>query len=859
MQPREILKKYFGYTDFRPFQEEIVTSILNKKNVLAVLPTGGGKSICYQIPAIMADHYSIVVSPLIALMKDQVDALNSKTELAAFLNSTLDYREVQNVQNKIARNEIKLLYVSPEKLAGSEFIQFARNNKPHYVFVDEAHCISEWGHSFRPSYRSIKSFCEQIENKNISAFTATAIPEVRQDIIDQLGFENSRIIVSGFGRDNLSIKVVRSKTKKDLLTPLLKNSKPAIVYTSTRRNAEEAASFLTANKINAAHYHAGLTNELRRMIQDDFANDRLDVVCATNAFGMGIDKSNIRTIIHYNLPGSIENYYQEIGRAGRDGNESKAVLIYDDQDIAIHKYLIDLNYPDTNTVRTVYNLICDYASIAVGSGHEDQISIDKKFIQFAGLNNISRSLLVSSIKMLESVGYITESGSSADYFAQFNLQPNALKQYIHKIRNKELGDFILLLVRTEGDKMFGAKTRLNVNRLAQIIGVNHKTVAEFLVELENLGIIQLDKPSKVSSVKLNESRVKAEHLRLDEKQIEEKKNHALNKLEAMRKFVETSACRFQYILKYFGETDDDYKCGKCDICTGDIDELKIDTKEYIDELIISTVHEIKSPMKKKDLIKLLNGSSKHPGMQKFSNFGALSHFKRDEIDTRITRLVSSQKLIEYNSVIQISDGTLDSILDDNKEDAKQLTNYDNKLILFNQLNEARKNAAIKFSQKPEIICPDSLLREIVNELPDTPSKFMTLNNSNNRIFNKVGEDFLEIIREHKQKISVDTKFKESGLPEPTIKTYELVKKRYSLTDIVSLTKLPEAVVSLQIESIIKLNPETDIFSLLENSEYKIIKAEIEKGITDLKQIKENIGKNISYGKIRIVLAKESVS
>ena len=331
MSPLQALKKYFNYDSYRLGQLEIIEDIVSGSNVLAVLPTGAGKSICYQIPALISDNYSIVISPLIALMKDQVDSLNRTSEIAAFINSTQSFYETEKVLQDIHFGKIKIVYVAPERLENPEFAARLKNLNPQYLFIDEAHCISEWGHNFRPSYTKLKDFIEFTGIKKISAFTATATPEVVKDIVKQLGLKNAKVTIKGFERENLFVNVEITKRKKERCLELVHQFKtPAIIYTSSRKKAEELAEYLKLNKIKCEFYHAGLDPIIRKKIQEDFIEDRLPLIIATNAFGMGIDKKDIRLVIHFNSTGSIENYYQEIGRAGRDGKNSHTFLLYDE-------------------------------------------------------------------------------------------------------------------------------------------------------------------------------------------------------------------------------------------------------------------------------------------------------------------------------------------------------------------------------------------------------------------------------------------------------------------------------------------------------------------------------------------------
>lgn len=341
----EILSKYYGYTSFRKGQESIIHSILSEKDVLAIMPTGGGKSICYQLPALILDGMTIVISPLISLMKDQVDALKTMGINAAFINSSLSNKEFNEILNNIRKNNYKILYIAPERLDAYEFIELINNNNISQIAIDEAHCVSQWGHDFRLSYRRISDFIKNLPKRPIiTAFTATASEEVRADIINLLCLENPDYYITGFDRENLSINIVKSSSKNKYILDYIKNHKneSGIIYAATRKEVENIHNGLSKRNISVSKYHAGLSKNERSKNQEDFINDDVDIMVATNAFGMGIDKPNIRWVIHYNMPQSIENYYQEIGRAGRDGEKSECVLLFSPGDVHIQKYLIDI-------------------------------------------------------------------------------------------------------------------------------------------------------------------------------------------------------------------------------------------------------------------------------------------------------------------------------------------------------------------------------------------------------------------------------------------------------------------------------------------------------------------------------------
>lgn len=344
MNALETLKTYFGYDTFREGQEKIVEAILTNRDVLAIMPTGAGKSICYQIPALMLPGITLVISPLISLMQDQVKALNDAGIHAAFINSSLTENQISKALYLAASGRYKIIYVAPERLENYEFLEFARNVEISMVTVDEAHCISQWGQDFRPSYLKIVEFVKNLPKRPIvSAFTATATEEVKNDILCTLSLEDPEVVITGFDRKNLYYSVENIRRKDEFIMEYIEKhpTESGIIYCATRKNVDNLFELLFKRGVPVTRYHAGLTNETRKKNQDDFIYDRTPVIIATNAFGMGIDKSNVRYVIHYNMPQSMENYYQEAGRAGRDGENSQCILLFSLQDVMIDRMLLD--------------------------------------------------------------------------------------------------------------------------------------------------------------------------------------------------------------------------------------------------------------------------------------------------------------------------------------------------------------------------------------------------------------------------------------------------------------------------------------------------------------------------------------
>ncbi len=866
MNPREALFKYFGFESFRQNQKEIIEAILEGKNVIAVLPTGAGKSLCYQIPALVSSNFSIVISPLIALMKDQVDALNKQENLASFINSTMSYYEAEEVLQNIAFGKTKILYVAPERLENIAFADKIKSLAPVYLFVDEAHCISEWGHNFRPSYRRIKDFIDYSGIEKIAAFTATATPEVVKDISNQLSLKEPKIFVRGFERENLSININLTKNKKEKCLQLISQYKtPAIIYTASRRKSEEISEYLNLHKIRTEFYHAGLPPEERKRVQEAFINDELPVIAATNAFGMGIDKKDIRVVIHYNTPGSIENFYQEIGRAGRDGKPSYVFLLHEDNDINIQNYFLSASHPDKILIQNIYAAICDFGKIAEGNLPDSEIPINSEYISAYCKKNITKGLLFAALKILENGGYLK---SLSDYdkrtTVQINFDKVKLKEFTKKTTNENLKEVILFLLREYGSEIFKSKIIISSSKISGLIKLNESKVEESLEILENLGIISYNRISSKDSVILTSPRVPAERLQLDYKKINENYLRLQKKIDLIVEFVYSNECRFKYILNYFGEEVSNYKCGKCDNCVTE-EKISESSGEYIKEIILRTIYESESLIESA-LLNILTGTSKIEKNKKISTFGNCGNYEFSDLKVMVHELLA-QNLIERSSdgrrrlsitvkgieSLKIA-GLIEEVIEEKEiEDL----NFEENLELYNLLREARASASKRFLQTPYLICPDNVMRNVALIRPKNGTELLAVEGFNNRMYNKLGSDFLEILtkfNDDKEK-QPEKKTEEKTLPQNIKETLLLLNKGHKLKDIASLRQLSEAVISMQIETILEYHPEVKIDKLYENDILDLILTEIKKGFDDLKDLKSRLPEKINYSLIRIAVAK----
>jgi len=389
------LREYFGHDDFRPGQRQVVESILRGENAVAVFPTGSGKSLCYQLPAVMFSGTTLVISPLISLMKDQVDQLSQRGIPSTFISSILSEEELAGRMCNLSQGKYKIVYIAPERFYSEGFIDALKGLKVPFVAVDEAHCISQWGHNFRPAYLKVKDLIEQVGSPVVAAFTATANRRVQQDIIRLLNLKKYKLFVSGFDRPNLEFRVERPRDKQGFVLRYVKKNlgKAGIIYAATRKTVEDLYSLLISKGIPAGMYHAGLSSRDRVMAQEDFAQGKTSVMVATNAFGMGIDKSDIRYIIHYNMPRSLEYYYQEVGRAGRDGKMACCILLYSEDDYHLNRALININYPSVTLVESIYNRVLEAG--------DKGITLDALL-----KGNISKQILHSALRKLIEYNYV---------------------------------------------------------------------------------------------------------------------------------------------------------------------------------------------------------------------------------------------------------------------------------------------------------------------------------------------------------------------------------------------------------------------------------------------------------------------
>jgi ATP-dependent DNA helicase RecQ len=599
---RQILTKYWGFSSFKPLQEEIIKSVAEGKDTLGLMPTGGGKSITFQVPALAQDGICLVITPLIALMKDQVNRLNSLEVKSIAIHSGMSAEEIDNALENAIYGDYKFLYVSPERISTRIFQAKVTRLNLSLVAIDEAHCISQWGYDFRPSYLKIASLRDHISEKvPFLALTASATSQVIEDIMKKLGFREKNVLRTSFDRKNISYLVRKVEDKGTYLTKTLQKAKGSgIVYVRSRKRCKEVAELLVANGISADFYHAGLTDELRDKKQASWTIGETRVIVATNAFGMGIDKSEVRFVIHWDIPDSVENYFQESGRAGRDNNPASAVLLYSPADKSRLTDTIRKKFPPVEKIKDTYEAICNFLQVPLGSGKDNVF--DFNMSDFVSKYRLPVIETYNSLQFLQREGYM-EFTEEINNPSRVHFIVSRDDLYKFQVANESFDGFIKLLLRSYTG-MFSEFVPINEEALSRKSAATRDTVYQYLVKLSSLNIIRYIPGKKTALVIFTEERLVRKSLLISADNyfhVKEKYEIRLNK---MIDYADSdNHCRSVFLLDYFGEESD--RCGICDVCR---ERNELDLSKYEFDVILEEVKTVlgdKSP-DAEELVKMID-------------------------------------------------------------------------------------------------------------------------------------------------------------------------------------------------------------------------------------------------------------
>lgn len=765
------LKKYFGHDEFRPGQQEIINSLISGKDTLAVMPTGGGKSLCYQLPALISEGTAIVISPLIALMKDQIDALHRKGISADLINSSIPYPEIINRMESAVQGYYKLLYIAPERLESNSFLKKLAQIDISFIAVDEAHCISEWGHDFRPAYMNISKALKYIGKPPLIALTATATPEVQADICKSLEMKEPNLFIKGFERPNLIYRVEKPKDKNRRIIELFDKTTDGsiVIYCGSRSRVEKTVEYLRQNSVQAEGYHGGMKPIVRKAVQERFISGKSRVIVATNAFGMGIDKPDVRRVIHADITMTLEAYYQEAGRAGRDGKQSICTILYDEKDINLQNFFIDATYPKIDDFQKLY---VELKKLAQSSE-----IIMQSLNEIANQASLPIFLATNIMEYFERSQIISYINSSNESEIKFTAPIARLKEYL-EYTSEDRREVLKSLMRNATQEAFDKFVPINIHKIKrdELIGI--KDFEQIIMSLQYDDLLTIKNNSISSGIRLNINVPSVGSLPIDFHGIQKRKVNAVSKLNKVLDYIETKNCKRNFILNYFGEHSFTSDCGRCSSCTKDSSAYLLDQDHSKIMLeILQCAKDLKNNFQKQTLIDVLLGKDslqiKNFSLNQMPSYSSIGHISEIELEIVVSKALSRKYLEissdEFHPIIftDLAHRYLEENLN-YKNTKKMIENKQFDEKLYNRLVKLRTEIAENAGVVPRGIVSDIVLKKITDAKPIDDEDLRNLSGISQLFTEKYGHLFVKEINDYEQGQSFDPS-KLSKLAKDTLK------------------------------------------------------------------------------------------